>query len=169
MSRSSRLLSVIAWVTGSVFIYGAYAMLSGVPEKSDLVALEPNVVHEAYVDKSLNGDLLRLYDAFGRCITISPHKDYYAQLVDAIDHSKNYRVLYARDSAMFSSSEEFYPVIYDVSVNGQTLESFEIRMNQLTLLCYGAFAFGLIMFIGGFFAPRFASSPGRLRQSEAST
>jgi len=168
MSRNTLMLSVIAWVTGGIFIYGAYAMLSGVPEKSDLIALEPNVVHEAYVDESLNGDLLRLYDAFGRCITISPRKDYYPQLVDAINASKNYRVLYARESTMFSSAEEFYPVIYDVSVNGQTLESFEIRVNQMTLLCYGAFAFGLVMFIGGFFAPRLATSPSRLRQSQAS-
>lgn len=162
VSRSVLFIAAIAWATGGTFMYGSYMMLSVLPEKADLIALEPSTVRDAYVDKGLNGDVLRLCGAGGACVTVSPRKDYYPDLVAAIHSPEFYRVLYARERGLFSRDNELYTVIYDVSVNGETLESFETRANQLTLFCYGTFVFGLVMFVGGFFALRFSGSTNTL-------
>lgn len=153
ISRSPVLIAAIAWVTGAVFMSGSYTLISGVPDREELISLVPSVVRQAYVDKSIDGTVLRFHDAFGRSVTISPRKDYYSDLVAAIDAAQNYRVLYAREHTLFSNGETAYTVVYDVSVNGKTLESYEHRVNQLKLFCSGAFVFGLVMFVGGFLAP----------------
>jgi len=165
VSRSATSISMIAWAIGGVFMSGAYLLVFDLPERADLIALEPSVVHHAYVDQSINGDVLRLYDAMGRTVTVSPRKGYYSNLVTAIDSSQNYRVLYARKRALFSSYDDFYTVVYEVSVNGETLESYDIRLNQLKLVCTGAFAFGLVMFVGGFMVPG-RSAPERVAEPE---
>ena len=153
VSRSVRSIAMVAWVTGGVFIFGSYLTISNIPDRADLIALVPSVVHEAYVDKSINGDMLRLFDAQGGSVTVNPRKDYYQDLVAAIDSGQSYRVLYARERGLFSNDRKAYIVIYDVSVNGETLESFESRVNQLRLFCSGTFAFGLVMLVGGFLVP----------------
>jgi len=152
--RGALSTAVAAWAIGAVFIYGSYSLLSGLPQREELLVVTPATVSQAYVDRSLDGEVLRLYDAHGQAVVIDSRKDYYADLVAAVQNSRLYRVLYMRERALLSSDGPLHTVVYDVSVNGVTLESYDRRASQLRLLCSGGAAFGLVMFVGGFLAPR---------------
>ena len=87
--RGALSTAVAAWAIGAVFIYGSYSLLSGLPQREELLVVTPATVSQAYVDRSLDGEVLRLY-------VITSYSIHYTKLYDVGARSDTHEVAAAR-------------------------------------------------------------------------
>lgn len=128
-------------IMGVFLIYTSYMMISDTPEKKDLLWLSSADVTEIKYSSNKKNSRIQFYSNEGYCLSLSSKKDGFTDLYDTIKNGGKYSIGYNQERMLFSDKKTLYSKVYEISVNGKVIDSYESHVSAQRYL---------FLFIGGF-------------------